>query len=110
VRGVDEVSLALVADARTYRSHAVTFAATDCAQQTRNGIRILPDQVALSWPAQNLLPPIGIQQPARALDKALQAIAASYGRRIGDFVAMQLEHPSAEARSNRDVALVILND
>ena len=46
--GVDEVSLALVADAwsRTYRSRAVTFAGTADAQQTRNGLRILPDQVA----------------------------------------------------------------
>ena len=46
--GVDEVSLALVADAwsRTYRSRAVTFAGTAGALETRNGLRILPDQVA----------------------------------------------------------------
>jgi|SRR4029077_1432363 hypothetical protein len=45
--GVDEVSLALVADAwsRTYRSRAKAFAATDRAIETRNGTRILPDQV-----------------------------------------------------------------
>ena len=42
--GVDEVSLALVADAwsRTYRSRAVTFAGTAGALPTRNGLRILP--------------------------------------------------------------------
>jgi putative intracellular protease/amidase len=42
--GVDEVSLALVADAwsRTYRSRAVTFAGAAGAQQTRNGMSILP--------------------------------------------------------------------
>ena len=93
--GVDEVSLALVADAwsRTYRSRAVTFARTDGAQQTRNGIRILPDQVATSWPAEHLLPAIGDRQPARALDEALQGIAARYGTRTADFVAMQLEYP-----------------
>jgi hypothetical protein len=44
MRGVDEVSLALVADAwsRTYRSRAITFAGTAGAQQSRNGIRIFP--------------------------------------------------------------------
>jgi len=94
-RDVDEVSLALVADAwsRTYRSRAVTFADTDGAQQTRNGIRIFPDQVATSWPAEQLLPPIGSQQPAKALDEALQGIAARYGMHTADFVAMQLEYP-----------------
>src|SRR4029453_19014679 len=71
--GVDEVSLALAADAwsRTYRSQAVTFAATADARQTRNGIRILPDEVAASWPAAELLPPVGNRKPAEALDDAL---------------------------------------
>ena len=93
--GVDEVSLALVADAwsRTYRSRAVTFAATAGAQQTRSGIGILPDQVAASWPAERLLPAVGERQPAGALDQALHGIAARYGMRTADFVAMQLEYP-----------------
>ena len=45
--GMDEVSLALVADAwsRTYRSRAVTFAGSSEAIETRNGIRIVPDKV-----------------------------------------------------------------
>ena len=92
--GVDEVSLALVADAwsRTYRSRAKTFAATDRAIETRNGIRILPDQVTTSWPARRL-PQIEAQRPAKALDDALQAISIRYGSRTGDFVAMQLEYP-----------------
>jgi transcriptional regulator GlxA family with amidase domain len=97
--GVDEVSLALVADAwsRTYRSRAVTFSRTDGAQQTRNGIRIVPDRVAASWPAEHLLPAIGDRQPARALDEALQGITARYGMRTADFVAMQLEYPRPSA-------------
>jgi putative intracellular protease/amidase len=95
--GVDEVSLALVADAwsRTYRSRAVTFSRTDGRQQTRNGIRVVPDQVAASWPAGRLLPAIEGRQPARALDEALQEISARYGVRTADFVAMQLEYPGA---------------
>ena len=93
--GVDEVSLALVTDAwsRTYRSQAVTFASAAGAQQSRNGIRIYPDQVAASWPAERLLPPVGNRKPAEALDNALNGITARYGTRTTDFVAMQLEYP-----------------
>jgi putative intracellular protease/amidase len=93
--GIDEVSLALVADAwsRTYRSRAVTYAGTPDARQSRNGIRMFPDQVATSWPAQRLLPPIGDRRPATALDQALRGIDARYGVRTGDLVAMQLEYP-----------------
>ena len=97
--GVDEVSLALVADAwsRTYRSRAVTFSRTDGAQQSRNGIRIVPDRVGASWPAKHLLPAIGDRQPARELDEALHGITARYGMRTADFVAMQLEYPRPSA-------------
>ncbi|MCV3238803.1 DJ-1/PfpI family protein [Mesorhizobium sp. ZC-5] len=95
--GVDEVALALVADAwsRTYRSRAFTFA--DAAIKTRNGIRILPDQVDTSWPAEHVIPPIGGRQPAKALDDTLQGIAERYGMRTADFVAMQLEYPKSNA-------------
>lgn len=94
-RGVDEVSLALVADAwsRTYRSRAVTFAATNGVIETRNGVRILPDQVAASWPAQHLLPPITRQAPTQALGNALAGIERRYGTGTADMVAMQLELP-----------------
>ena len=93
--GMDEVSLALVADAwsRTYRSRAVTFAPTADARQTRNGIRILPDQVATTWPADRVLPTSGDRKPAEALDHALDGIAGRYGNRTADLVAMQLEYP-----------------
>jgi putative intracellular protease/amidase len=94
--GVDEVSLALVADAwsRTYRSRAITFARTPAALLSRDGIRVLPDEVTTGWPAQRLLPSTGTQPPARALDDALRAIAVRYGERTRDFVAMQLELPA----------------
>ena len=97
--GVDEVSLALVTDAwsRTYRSQAVTFARAAGAQQSRNGLRILPDEVATNWPAERLLPSFGDRTPAEALDDALQGIAARYGTRTTDFVAMQLEYPRHRA-------------
>jgi putative intracellular protease/amidase len=93
--GVDEVSLALVADAwsRTYRSSAATFAPGSAALSSRSGVRILPDRVAARWPAESLLPPIGSAPPAKALDEALRAIEARYGERTADFVAIQLEYP-----------------
>jgi putative intracellular protease/amidase len=93
--GIDEVSLALVADAwsRTYRSRAVTFSRTDKAVVTRNGIRVLADRVVANWPAERQLPAIGNQQPARVLDEALRGITVRYGVRTADFVAMQLEYP-----------------
>jgi putative intracellular protease/amidase len=97
--GIDEVSLALVADAwsRTFRSRAVTFAGTAGAQVTRNGIRIVPDEVAANWPAERLLPAIGASKPAKALDQALSGIEARYGVPTTDFVAMQLEYPRQAA-------------
>jgi putative intracellular protease/amidase len=97
--GVDEVSLALVTDAwsRTYRSQAVTFASTAGALQSRNGIRILPDEVTADWPAARRLPEIGGRKPAEALDDTLRAITARYDARTTDFVAMQLEYPRSQA-------------
>jgi putative intracellular protease/amidase len=93
--GMDEVSLALIADAwsRTYRSRAVTFAVTADPLRTRDGLRILPGRIAASWPAEQQLPPIGTQPPATAFDQTLQGISARYGVRTADFVAMQLEYP-----------------
>jgi len=93
--GVDEVSLTLVADAwsRTYRSRAVTFSRTGGARLTSNGVHIIPDKVATSWPAEHRLPAIGDRKPARALDEALHAIATRYGIPTADMVAVQLEYP-----------------
>ncbi len=93
--GIDEVSLALIADAwsRTYRSHAVTFAATAEARTSRSGLRILPDRIATDWPARQMPPAAVGLPPARALDQTLEAIDARYGARTADFVAMQLEYP-----------------
>jgi putative intracellular protease/amidase len=106
VPGVDEVSLALVADAwsRTCRSRAVTFADTSGPQLSLSGIRILPDKVRARWPAERLLPAIKERQPAKALDEALDGIAARYGARTADFVAMQLEYPR-QGHSNEDPTL-----
>lgn len=91
--GVDEVSLALVADAwsRTYRSRAVAFARAPGPIEGRHGLRILPDRVGVDWPAQRLLPAITAVPPAQALNDALARIEARYGAKTAEVVAMQLE-------------------
>jgi putative intracellular protease/amidase len=93
-QGVDEVSLAFVADAwsRTYRARVVTFAAGADAVESRSGLRIIPDEVTtdaswLSVPGA----PLG-RKPAEALDETLNAIAERYRENTADFVAMQLEY------------------
>ena len=97
--GIDEVSLALVADAwsRTYRSRAVTLASTAAAVESRNGIRIIPDRASSSRPTDRLLPAVGQRKPAQALDQALATIRERYGQRTAGIVAMQLEYPQQSA-------------
>jgi hypothetical protein len=93
--GIDEVALALVADAwaRTYLAGVTTFAASAEPVVSLGGLRILPDETAESWPEQRLVPQFGSEPPAQALDGALEAIEARYGGRTRDFVAFQLEYP-----------------
>ncbi|WP_163268918.1 DJ-1/PfpI family protein [Chelativorans alearense] len=93
--GMDEVSLALVADAwsRTYRSSATTVAASPDAVETRNGVRVIPDQSGMDWPEARRVSHFPNQRPADALDQALEAITARYGDRTANVVAMQLEYP-----------------
>lgn len=93
-RGVDEVSLALVADAwsRTYRSQSRTFAASLDAVESRNGIRILPDLAELDRPQGSRIATFPDGKPTNALELALDAITARYGKRTTDVVAMQLEY------------------
>ncbi len=96
--GIDEVSLAHVADAwsRTYRSKAVIFAASMSAIVTAHGIRILPDQIADAWPQERTASIFPDQRPEAALDLSLQAIAQRYGKGTARVVAMQLEYPRTE--------------
>ncbi len=97
--GMDEVSLALVADAwsRTYRSGVATFAAAPGAVETANGLRVVPDHAGTDWPDDRRASTFADRKPAEALDRALAAIAARYGTRTTDVVAMQLEYPRQAA-------------
>lgn len=97
--GMDEVSLALVADAwsRTYRSGVATFAAAPGAVETANGVRVVPDHAGADWPDDLRASTFADRKPAEALDLTLAAIAARYGARTTDVVAMQLEYPRQAA-------------
>jgi hypothetical protein len=88
--GLDEVSLALTADAwsRTYRSRAVTLGTGPVT--SRNGIRILPDRQA---PRGRAMPDHGDLAPKPALDATLDDIGAILGAPTRRVVAMQLEYP-----------------
>jgi putative intracellular protease/amidase len=103
--GIDEVSLAMVADAwsRTYRSRAVTFAGSAEPIATMSGMRVVPDEVG-GWPADQRVAAFGDRPPAQALDEALDAIAARYGVRTAAVVSMQLEYPSRILRAPRRTA------
>jgi putative intracellular protease/amidase len=98
--GMDEVTLALVADAwsRTYRSRAVTFASGPGTVETANGLQLIPDHVVTSWAVEHRLPMIGVRRPADALDEALGRIAARYGPGTANVVVMQLEYPRRDDR------------
>ncbi len=96
--GIDEVALAHIADAwsRTYRSKAVTYAASNAAVVTANGIRVLPGKVAEDWPQERVVS-VHADQPETVLDLNLAAIADRYGPSTAKVVAMQLEYPGPTA-------------
>ncbi len=93
--GMDEVSLALVADAwsRTYRSNATSYAGSPDAVVTMTGIRVVPDRAGLDWPQGLRVSTFPDRKPADALDLVLDAITARYGDSTTGVVAMQLEYP-----------------
>lgn len=92
--GLDEVSLALVADAwsRTYRSSVATAATSAQAVTSRNGVRILPDRSDTDRSGGPRVSISSDRTPVDALDQALRVIAMRYGERTSDVVAMQLEY------------------
>jgi putative intracellular protease/amidase len=93
--GIDEVSLAFVADAwsRTYRTRVLAVAPTSEPVLTRYGAKILPDEATREWPENKLLPSLSAWRPVQALDESLRAIHDRYDSETADVVAMQLEYP-----------------
>ena len=97
--GVDEIALALTADAysRTYRSHVYTLASSAQPIQTRNGLTLLPDRVLGGEKAPDrVLPPFDATPSVQVLDKTLDGIASDYGRAAAASVARSLEYPRVQ--------------
>ena len=86
--GVDEIALALTADAwsRTYRPQAIATPGGG-AVRSRHGLVLIPD--AETGDHQLSLPGA---PSAKALDRALEEIGTRYGKATADFVALQLEY------------------
>ncbi len=89
--GFDEIALALTADAwsRTFRSQAIIVEKT-ASIRSRNGLVLVPEVSAESAASVVEIP---LLPPATVLDDALSQIAARYGSRTSDIVALQLEYP-----------------
>lgn len=97
--GVDELALALSADAYTAslraRVHALAHSAAPVT--TRNGLVLVPDAIAgaagqgkaMDW----LLPAFDTTPSAQVLDKALADITARYGAVAARFVVLETEYP-----------------
>src|SRR5215472_203484 len=98
--GIDEIALALVADAysRTYRSEALSVSDSQSRIRTRRGLLLLPDvAVGNAKVPDRMLPSFDSIAPVRALDWALDGIAQGYGEPTEAFVALQIEYPEGSA-------------
>jgi putative intracellular protease/amidase len=94
--GVDEIALALTADAfsRTYRSRAYAVAESGVPVRTQRGLTVLPDRVSGKDKMPRQIRSLPAPGPsAQALDHALADIASLYGTRTARFVALQMEYP-----------------
>jgi putative intracellular protease/amidase len=94
--GIDEISLALAADAysRTGRSKAFAISASSEILPTRNGLLLLPDRtLGDKSPPDRMLPEFDASPSALALDHALAGIADRYGRSTAYAVALDFEYP-----------------
>ena len=92
---VDEIPLALLADAwgRTRRSIALAVSASPDPVPTRRGLAVLPDRVSGAPDAPGKPLPLSESlPPVQMLDRALEAIAASYGQPTAAFVALTMEY------------------
>ncbi len=94
--GIDEISLALTADAysRTGRSKVFAIAASTEILQTRNGLMLIPDRmISDKNPSDRMLPEFDAAPSALTLDHALAGIADRYGRSTAYAVALDFEYP-----------------
>lgn len=94
--GVDEIALALTAEAYSSTLRGRVYAVAQSAEpvRTRGGLMLVPDRIAgqgkrLDW----VLPELGAIPPGQVLDKALADITARYGAPAARFVILEAEYP-----------------
>jgi putative intracellular protease/amidase len=92
--GVDEVALALTADAYSRTGRSQAFALSDGPVLSRHGLTVLPAQLGdTDARVDFILPEFDATPPAHMLDQALFGIATRYGRSTADNVASAFEYP-----------------
>jgi putative intracellular protease/amidase len=93
--GVDEIALALTADAfsNTHLATVLTLAESGVPVATKRGLRLVPDGVAGATRVDAMQPVLSSEAPARAIDMAFAEIAARYGRSSADVSRLELEYP-----------------
>jgi transcriptional regulator GlxA family with amidase domain len=92
--GIDEITLALTADAYSRTGRSQAFAVSDAPVLTAQGLTILPARIKGAAPPIDLmLPAFDATPPARSLDQALAAIAVRYGQSTAYQVAAAFEYP-----------------
>lgn len=93
-RGMDEVALALMADAYSRTGRSQAFAMSEAPVSTRYGLTILPARINGVAPhVDMMLPAFDATPPAHVVDQALAGIATRYGRSTARNVAAAFEYP-----------------
>lgn len=92
--GVDDLGLAMTADAysRTGRSQAFSYAPSRAPTRTRAGLVLLPDQDAPAFD-ERTLPSLQYGPERPLFDQVLASIARQYGRSTARGVAFAFEYP-----------------
>jgi transcriptional regulator GlxA family with amidase domain len=98
--GVDEIVLALTADAysRTAVSTVTTVGTNEKEVRSRHGLLIHANKAAATAGVDHMLPALRSDSPAATLDRVLAHIASRYGRPTGDIVALTVEYPYQSPR------------
>ncbi|MES2296573.1 MAG: DJ-1/PfpI family protein [Pseudomonadota bacterium] len=94
--GIDEIALALTAEAysATLRAHVYAVSQSAAPVRTRSGLMVVPDRVAGQGKRlDRVLPEWDATPSGQVLDKALADIAARYGATAARFVVLEAEYP-----------------
>lgn len=93
--GVDEIALALTADAysATLRSHVYALGQSNAAIKTLSGLMLVPNKVIGQGPQlDRILPEWVAVPPMQALDQAIEDINKKYGPSTARFVMLEGEY------------------